>query len=167
VIVLGYIGRHKGDGFRPWLGWALIRAGQVGRTWRRVTHTEIVLGGTWDSATIGSASLIDGGVRVKRDVRLTPGNWIAVEVPDGKLRSTALAVGWFDRNAGQPYDWRGAVGSVLYGFGHRSGGWFCNEACGAAMRQTDPQKHPPAAFIAWCFDIGGVDVTEQFFKGMP
>ena len=164
MIVLGYIGKHKGQGLRAWLGWALIRAAQVGRTWRRVTHTEILLGGDWRNATIGSSSLIDGGVRVKT-TPLNPDHWIAIEVPDGIMRSTPLARKWFNIRAGLPYDWRGAVGSVLYGLGHRSGSWFCNEACGAAMRQTDPHKMPPAGFIAWCFDIGGVDVTAEFFGG--
>lgn len=162
MIVLGYIGKHKGQGLRAWLGWALIRAAQVGRKWRRVTHTEILLAGDWRNATIGSSSLIDGGVRVKT-TQLNPDHWVAIEVPAGILRSTEVAQGWFDWHDGIPYDPRGAVGSVLYGFGHNREGWFCNEACGAAMNQTDPHKMPPAGFIAWCFDIGGVDVTKEFF----
>lgn len=161
MIVLGYTGKHKGQGLRAWAGWALIRIAQVGRTWRRVTHTEMLLGGDWRQAVIGSSSLIDGGVRIKT-TPLNPAHWIAIEVPDGILRSTALARGWFQRHEGLPYDWRGAAGSVLYGLGH-SFGWFCNEACGAAMRQTDPHKMPPAGFIAWCMDIGGRDVTKEFF----
>lgn len=164
MIVLAYVGRHKGEGLRAWLGWALIRLGQVGRTHRRVTHTEILLDGQWHSAVIGSSSLLDGGVRIKRFVRLTPGNWRAFYLPDGPQRSTALAWGWFQKHQGQPYDWRGAVGSVLYGLGHRAGSWFCNEACGAALRQTDPHKSPPAAFIAWLVDLGAIDVTDEFFN---
>jgi hypothetical protein len=167
MIILGYIGKHKGEGLRPWLGWALIRAGQVGRTWRRVTHTEIHLGGPWHNAEIGSSSLVDGGVRIRKGVRLTPGNWVAIDVPDNIMRCTELARSWFLLHEGQPYDWRGAPGSVLYGLGHRPGSWFCNEACGAAMRQTDPHKHPPAGLIAWCTDLGGRDVTHAFFKGAP
>lgn len=163
MIVLGYIGKHKGQGLRAWLGWALIRTAQVGRTWRRVTHTEILLGGDWRQARIGSSSLVDGGVRIKT-TPLNPAHWIAIEVPDGKLRTSTPEAGhWFAWHNGKPYDWRGAAGSVLYGLGHRRGGWFCNEACGAAMGQTDPHKMPPAGFIAWCFDIGGRDVTKEFF----
>ena len=163
MIVLGYVGRHKGQGLRAWAGWALIRIAQVGRTWRRVTHTEILLAGDWRKAVIGSSSLIDGGVRQKT-TPLNPEHWVAIEVPDGKLRtSTEEAAHWFAWHTGKPYDWRGAAGSVLYGLGHRRGGWFCNEACGAAMRQTDPEKMPPAGFIAWCMDMGGRDVTKEFF----
>ncbi len=165
MIVLGYIGKHKGQGLRAWLGWALIRTAQVGRTWRRVTHTEILLRGDWQHATIGSSSLIDGGVRQKT-TPLNPDHWVAIEVPDGKLRTSAPEVDyWFEWHDGIPYDTRGAVGSVLYGFGHSREGYFCNEACGAAMKQTDPHKMPPAGFIAWCMDIGGVDVTAEFFGG--
>jgi hypothetical protein len=162
MIVLGYVGKHKGDGFRAWLGWALIRVAQVGRTWRKVTHTENFLSGTWYSAEIGSSSLLDGGVRTRKNVRLTPGNWVAIEVPDSIMRSAELAKSWFLIHDGEPYDTRGAAGSVLFGLGH-SDGYFCNESCGASMRQTDPQKMPPAGFIAWCIDIGGRDVTAEFF----
>jgi hypothetical protein len=165
MIVLGYIGKHKGKGFKAWAGWALIRAAQVGRTWRRVTHTEILLGGTWDHATIASSSLVDGGVRIRQGVHLTPGHWVALELPEGMQRSTALAQGWFERHLGWPYDARGALGSVLFGLGSDPEGYFCNEACGAALRQTDPHKMPPAGFMAWCADLGGVDVTDEFFKG--
>jgi len=164
MIVLGYIGKHKGSGLRAWLGWALIRAGQVGRTWRRVTHTEILLGGTWDRADIASSSLLDGGVRIRQGVRLTPGHWVAMDVPDSIMRNTELARSWFLRHLGEPYDTRGAPGSVLFGLGHEPGAWFCNEACGAAMRQTDPHKSPPAGFMGWCADLGGVDVTDEFFE---
>lgn len=164
MIVLGYIGKHKGQGFRAWLGWALIRIAQVGRTWRRVTHTEILVGGAAACADIASSSLIDGGVRIKRGVELNRAHWVAVDVPDSIMRNTELAKSWFLLREGMPYDWRGAAGSVLYGLGHRKGGYFCNEACGSAMRQIDPQKMPPAGFMAWCMDQGGRDVTAEFFK---
>lgn len=168
MIVLGYVGKHKGEGFRAWLGWALVRAGQLGYTWRAVTHTEILIEGTPQDATIASSSLVDGGVRTKPGVRLNPANWIAVYVPDSKLRSAAVSAKWFDVHKGRPYDWRGAPGSVLYGVGHRVGSWFCNEACGASMHQVDPHKMPPAGFIAWCLDHDGSRlVTDEFFGGEP
>ena len=163
MIILGYIGKHKGQGLRAWLGWALIRAGQIGRTWRRVTHTEVLIRGAWDNATIASASLVDGGVRIKT-TKLTPGNWSVFELPDQWGRNTLMSERWFEEHEGEPYDWRGAPGAVLYGLGHRIGSWFCNEACGASMRQTDPHKMPPAGFIAWLVDLGAVDITDQFFR---
>lgn len=165
MIILAYTGKHKGEGLRHWLGWALIRAGQIGRTYRKVTHTEILLDGQWHDAVIGSSSLIDGGVRIKRFVRLQPGNWRAFYLPNTKARNRSRAWVWFQQHQGAPYDWRGALGSVLYGLGHRAGAWFCNEACGAALGQTDPEKMPPAAFIGWLVDMGAIDVTEEFFSG--
>jgi len=165
MIVLGYIGKHKCDGFRRWVGWALIRLGQIGYTWRRVTHTEILLAGPWDAATIASASLLDGGVRTKTGVRLNPAHWVAIDVPDTKMRSAPVSAKWFELHDGKPYDKRGAPGSVLYGLGHDANGYFCNEACGASMHQIDPHKSPPAGFIGWCLSLDGArDVTAEFFK---
>lgn len=164
MIVLGYIGKHKGEGFRPWAGWALIRLGQVGYTWRRVTHTEILLDGHHADATIASSSLLDGGVRTKVGVKLNPAHWVAIYVPDTMLHSTPVSAKWFEKNDGLPYDTRGAVGSVLYGMG-QSDGYFCNEACGASMHQVDPQKTPPAGFIGWCLSFDGArDITQEFFQ---
>lgn len=166
MIVLGYVGKHKGDGFRAWLGWALIRAAQVGRKFRRVTHTEVLIDGDCNAADIGSATLMDGGVvRVKEQVKLNPEHWIAIDLPDTAERNAVTAAHWFFVHAGEPYDTRGAVGSVLLGVGQAPGSWFCNEACGAALGQTDPQMMPPAGFMAWLMDMGGKDVTEAFFTG--
>ncbi|WP_288077872.1 hypothetical protein [Pseudomonas sp.] len=165
MMVIGYIGDHKGDGFRPWLGWALIRAAQVGRKYRAVTHTEILIDGDCNAADIASATMLDGGVvRIKTGVQLNPAHWIVVDVPDTATRNVVLAAHWFFAHAGEKYDRRGAVGSVLYGIGQAEDEWFCNECCGTAMGQTDPHMNPPAGFIAWCFDMGGVDVTEEFFS---
>ena len=164
--VIAYIGNHKGDGFRAWLGWAVIRIAQVGRTFRRVTHTEVLIHGDCNSADIGSATMLDGGVvRIKQGVALNPSHWMVLELPDTPDRNTELAAHWFFAHAGEKYDRRGAVGSVLYGLGHRQNEWFCNEACGAAMGQTDPQLMPPAGFIAWLVDMGAVDITKDFFSG--
>lgn len=161
MIVLGYTHNHKGHGFRRRAGRELIRLGQIHHTYRQVTHTEMVLDGTWDHADIASASLMDGGVRIKRDVKLNPAHWIAIDVPAWDARQASA---WFFEHDGEPYDSRGAIGSVLYGIGDDDG-WFCNEACGASVGQIDPQLMPPAGFIAYALGQPGARiVTDEFFK---
>lgn len=161
MIVLGYTHNHKGHGFRRRAGRELIRLGQWPYTYRRVTHTEMLLGGTWDRADIASSSLMDGGVRIRQGVRLHPERWVAIDVPSWDARQSAA---WFFEHDGEPYDTRGAIGSVLYGFGDNTG-WFCNEACGASVGQIDPQTMPPAGFIAMALRQPGARlVTSEFFK---
>lgn len=160
MIVLGYTGNHKGHGFRQRAGRELIRLGQFGYTYRNVTHTELVLRGPWYRADIASSSLMDGGVRVKRGVELNPKHWMAVSVPGWSEDDAEL---WFEIHDGEPYDSRGAVGSVLYGLG-QDAGWFCNEADGSAVKQIDPHKMPPAGFINYA--LGQRDariVTAEYF----
>lgn len=160
MIVLGYIGSHKGHGFRRRAGRELIRLGQIGYTYRNVTHTEMLLAGNWWNADIASSSLMDGGVRIKKAERLKRENWIAIEVPGWDKQQSAA---WFFKHLGEPYDSRGAIGSVLYGFGDDDG-WFCNEGCGASVGQIDPHKMPPAGFINYALGQPGARiVTEEFF----
>lgn len=164
MIVLAYTGNHKGDGFRQRAGREIIRLGQIGYTWRNVTHTEIVLSGSQYAATIASASLMDGGVRIKENVKLNPLHWSAIYVRDTERRNADLSAQWFKPRLGLPYDSHGAIGSVLYGFGEDDNSYFCNEACGASMNQFDPHKSPPAGYIAWCLSLdGSYDATKEFF----
>jgi hypothetical protein len=162
MIVLGYTHNHKGHGLRLRAGRELIRLGQWPYTWRRVTHTEMLLHGRWDCADIASSSLMDGGVRIKEAVRLNPDHWIAIDVPTWDAQQASA---WFFAHKGKPYDTRGAVGSVLYGLGEENAGWFCNEACGASVGQIDPHTMPPAGFIAFALRQPGARiVTTEFFS---
>jgi hypothetical protein len=164
MLTLHYIGNHKGHGFRRRAGRELIRLGQIGYTHRNVTHTEMLLDGPWWAADIASSSMMDGGVRIKLDERLNAAHWIAIEVPGWDAQQSAA---WFFKHNGQPYDSRGAIGSVLYGFGEDDG-WFCNEACGASVGQIDPHKMPPAGFINFCLGQPGARiVTAEFFGSEP
>jgi hypothetical protein len=161
MIILGYTGNHKGEGFRRRAGREIIRVGQFGYTHRTVTHTEMLLHGAWDCADIASSSLMDGGVRLREDVKLNPAHWMAVDVPGWDAHESAA---WFFAHMGEPYDSRGAVGSVLYGLGSDDG-WFCNEACGASVGQIDPHKMPPAGFINYALGQPGARiVTDEFFS---
>ena len=160
MIVLGYTGNHKGHGLRMRAGREVIRLGQWPYTYRRVTHIEMLLDGTWDKADIASSSLMDGGVRIKKGVRLNPLHWIAAGVPTWNAQQSAA---WFLEHQGEPYDTRGAVGSVLYGIGDNPG-WFCNEADGASVGQIDPHTMPPAGFMAFALRQPGARiVTAEFF----
>ena len=160
MIVLGYTHNHKGHGLRQRAGRELIRLGQIHYTHRQVTHTEMLLDGVWDKADIASSSLMDGGVRIKLDVRLNPAHWIAIEVPTWDARRSSA---WFFDHKGEPYDTRGAIGSVMYGIGDNPG-WFCNEACGASIGQIDAKAMPPAGFFAYALGQPGARiVTSEFF----
>ena len=163
MIVLGYTGNHKGEGFRRRAGRELIRLGQIGYTHRNVTHTEMVLAGPWWAADIASSSLMDGGVRIKKAVRLNRAHWMAVEVPGWEAQQSAA---WFIAHLGEPYDSRGAVGSVLYGLG-QDDGWFCNEADGASVGQIDPHKMPPAGFMDYCLGQTGARIATDDFCSTP
>lgn len=139
-----YIGAHAGA---PWTvragGWItrLAQKGSLGD----VSHVEAILSEYPDgSADIASAVLSDGGVRIKR-ATLAPGEWRIVDVPHW---DAAGARDWFEQHTGEPYDWRGALATMLPG--HDSTGWFCNEAVGASVGVTEPQTFTPATFAAMC-----------------
>jgi len=158
MIILGYT--HKGHGFKRRFSREIIRLGQLQYSYRTVTHTEMVLEGTWYNSTIASSSLMDGGVRTKVNEALNPNHWIAVDVPGW---DPLVSAEWFQDYDGTKYDTRGALGSVLYGLGDNQG-FFCNEACGASIGQIDPQSMPPAGFIAYCLGQPGARlVTDEFF----
>lgn len=158
MLVALYIGDHAGDVLYVRLGWALTRLAQKG-AFARVTHCEAILGVHADgTADIASSSLRDGGVRIKQGVRLDPAHWLIADVPQwDDVRSAT----WFFDQDGAPYDWRGALATVLPG--HASEGYFCNEAVAASAGLQTPQCFTPAQFAAICLSFGR-DVTAQFFN---
>ena len=160
--VLAFIGQHNKDDITARLGWALVRLAQIGARFRRTTHVEALLHGPWYAATIASSSLRDGGVRVKRDVRLNPAHWMVVDVPAWDVNR---AIDWFDIHAGAPYDWRGAVATVFWFLPDSKRSWFCNEAIAAPHGLIDAHRQTPAEFIAHCMSLpGSRDVTTEFFS---
>lgn len=79
MIILGYVGNHAQDTLAVRLGWAATRLVQRGQ-FARVTHVEGYYGANdQGQAIIASASLRDGGVRVK-SAALDPANWVAIDV---------------------------------------------------------------------------------------
>jgi len=152
---LHYIGNHAQDTLSVRAGWAITRLGQRG-TYAQVTHSEAVHAvhpnGTVD---IASSSLREGGVRLKRGVRLQPGHWLCIDVPGWQLdRSIEL----LERTAGAPYDLRGAASSALIVFGQSQDRWFCNEWVGAPWL-PDSYIFGPAQFAALCASQPGATVT--------
>ena len=160
MLVAHYIGNHAKDTLAVRTGWAITRAVQRG-TYKAVTHCEAIHAVNADgSVTIASASVRDGGVRTKHNVRLTPGNWLIVDVPSWDVQRS---IDWFAFNNGTPYDWRGALATVLPGT-QSDNGWFCNEAVGSSVGLKDPQIFGPAQFASICMSLGK-DVTAQMLGG--
>lgn len=157
MLVALYVGDHRADGFRDRLGWWLTRQVQRGE-FRRVTHVEAILAERPDGRhLIASSSLRDGGVRIKA-ATLDPAHWLIADVP---AWDADAAREWFAQHIGEPYDWRGALATVLPGK-NASRRWFCNEAVGAAVGLRSPAAFGPAQFAAICFTFGR-DVTAEFF----
>jgi hypothetical protein len=134
MIILGFTAPHTKDSLPVQAGWALTRLAQTGR-FKKVTHTESVLAGNnYKLCTIASSSARDGGVRIKKDIALTKGNWIALDVPEFKIQSVE---GWFNEKLSSGYDWLGAAGTrlyILHGLPYSVGRYFCNEACGESAK---------------------------------
>lgn len=133
---------------------------------RQITHTEALLGGTKANATIGSSSIVDGGVRVRYGVALNPAHWIVLQLPDTTERNTGLARQWFYLHNGEDYDALGAVGSVAPALvPHRPGLWYCTEAVASSYNFTDPHTFCPAGFYTFKLALGAEDITKPFFEG--
>jgi len=131
----------------------------------RITHTELLLCGPWDSASIASSSIVDGGVRIKHRVRLNPAHWVALarRLP---REHEALLQNWFVRNQGKPYDLRGAAGCVMPALvQHDNGAYYCTESVASAARYEAPHTFCPAAFYLSERALGATDITQQLFEG--
>jgi hypothetical protein len=141
-----YIGTHQGDGLSPKLGAMIIRFAQAGK-YKNVTHAEAILE-EYDDGTvlIGSSSMMDGGVRMKR-LALNLKNWIIVDVPHwDAIKSKA----WFEKHNGEKYDVRGAVASVLPWFATQNNRWFCNESISESVGFETGDRFDPSQFAAIC-----------------
>ena len=158
--VLLFIGDHSQDTWSVRLGWWLTRLVQKGDYWR-VTHVEAILAEHSDGTVdIASASLREGGVRVKEKVKLNPKHWIVIEAG----YSTDTAYHWFQEHLGQKYDLLGAFASAFPIQWTQSKRWFCNQAVGASFGLKSPEAFGPSQFSAMLLTIGN-DVTDSFFKG--
>lgn len=105
------------------------------------SHCELV----FSDGMSGSASYIDGGVRLKR-IDYSPAHWDFVELPSEQEQQ---ARDWFERNAGAPYDLMGNVRFVLPWLADSERGWFCSEAMGAALGWKESWRVGPNGAAAW------------------
>jgi hypothetical protein len=152
MLVAHYIGPAK-SGLVARIGWEITVLGQKG-PYDRCTHTEAIhavhADGTVD---IASSSLVDKGVRIKKRVRLTPGNWIITDVPAFDL---AKSVRWFEEaiDKGVQYDKRGALSTLLPGK-QSADKAYCTEC---VLAPFIPESHyfTPAACLALCMGLGRV-----------
>lgn len=161
MIILAYIGDHAKDTFPVRAGWWFTRMSQSGE-FKQVTHTESVLKGlNYKLCTIGSSSVRDGGVRVKENISLTKGHWIAIDVPTWDVW---LAVAWFAAHAGAKYDWIGAIATRIFWLRGSLDKFFCNQSTGAPFIKT-AEQYPPCQFVAIALSMPGARIcTDEFFK---
>lgn len=157
MLICHYIGNRRSDGWLPRLGVALTRLAQKG-PYSHVTHTEAIHALHDDgTVTIASSSLRDGGVRSKC-VMLNPAHWLITNVPQWDVQASidllAITEGW-------PYDWRGALATVLPG-SQNDASAFCNEWVGSPYLKASG-TFGPHHFAAICMSIG-TDVTASFFS---
>src|SRR6185437_6348285 len=95
----------------------------------------------------GSSKYTEGGVRLKSlDLSDTTNTWDIVEVP-GIDEEKALQ--WFKDHSGEPYDTRGLLQFItFFPCGHNPKGWFCDEACLAAIGMKGAYRFDPNGMAA-------------------
>lgn len=92
----------------------------------------------------GSASFIDGGVRIKA-IDYNPDHWDFIDLPP-ELETPARK--WFEQHRGEPYDLSGNLRFVCWMVRESPNGWFCNEAMGAALGHLEPWRIGPNGLAA-------------------
>ena len=104
------------------------------------SHVELV----FSDGMSGSASYIDGGVRLKR-ITYDPAHWDFIDLPPSL---EPYARDWFERNMGAPYDLMGNVRFVLPFLPDSQRGWFCSEAIAAALGWAEAWRFGPNGLSA-------------------
>jgi len=104
------------------------------------SHCELV----FSDGMSGSASYIDGGVRLKR-IDYDDTHWDFIDLPDA---AEPFARDWFRANEGAPYDLMGNVRFVLPWLSDSEKGWFCSEAMAAALKIKEPWRFGPNGLAA-------------------
>lgn len=97
-------------------------------TWGPYSHTEIVFSdGLWFSS-----SPRDGGVRFKEIIPKEE-HW-HYHFPGASHEQEHIVRQWCESQISLPYDWLGAVGTVIPFVPHSNYRWFCSEICIAAFQ---------------------------------
>jgi hypothetical protein len=100
------------------------------------SHCEIVFA----DGVSGSASFLDGGVRMKR-IDFNPDHWdfIEIEGDEGAARQ------WFAEHDGDGYDLLGLVGFIARIVEGHKRRWVCSEGCMAALGYYQPWRFDPCS----------------------
>jgi hypothetical protein len=109
------------------------------------SHTEVILEEYVDGkALCGSASFLDGGVRVKL-ITFKPDNWDFVIVPGV---DKAYVKAWYDKNLGKKYDLIGLLGVVSPVRQHGNKYW-CSEANAASLGIEESWRYAPSHLYSY------------------
>ena len=97
-----------------------------------ISHCETVMQDLGDGFYLcGSASAMDGGVRIKA-IDLNNGNWIITGEPRNEERAWAL----YKALNGDHYDYIGAFKHILPFLNSDLDKWFCSEICARVLGLT-------------------------------
>lgn len=101
------------------------------------SHCEVV----FSKGLSGSASWVDGGVRLKSiDYRQHPENWDFFPLP-GHLEAKVWE--WFCTHAGEGYDLPGNLRFVSWMVRESPSNWFCSEAYCTSLGIPEPWRFGP------------------------
>lgn len=139
-----YKGRRDGAWYQPNVAAARLGDWLI-RTFTRspYSHCEIALHKGGGQYACYSASIRDGGVRVKT-MPLPSEKWdlIPVRATEAQVRAA------FETTRGAKYDWLGATG-VITRWRHDKRKWFCSEWCAAALGVQYPDRYSPQELADW------------------
>ena len=111
------------------------------------SHCELILEEYPDGTVLcGSASNLDGGVRLKR-MALNPERWDVLTTP---LGNPETALEWFKQHQGSGYDYLGLLGFMARPVTGHQRRWFCSEAVGAAIGLVEPWRFCPNTLAVLC-----------------
>lgn len=108
----------------------------------KYSHCELV----FSDGMSGSASYIDGGVRLKR-IDYDSDHWDVMDLP-ADSSAEQYARSWFEFNDGAPYDLAGNLRFVLPFLPDSKKGWFCSEAMADALKLREPWRYGPNGLAA-------------------
>lgn len=117
------------------------------RLWERgpYSHCELV----FSNGTSGSASFMDGGVRIKK-IEFDLDKWDIIPLPN-HLEAGALA--YFDDHIGESYDLMGNLHLVIGFFPEGRRKKFCSEAIAGALGVPDPWRFGPNSLYSLLFTL--------------
>jgi hypothetical protein len=170
MLTAWYIGDNKKDDFLVRLGRWFIRLGQSSELYGNVTHCEAILSGHHKLARIASASLRDGGVRIKA-TDLNPEHWRVLSVP---AWSRVKCEAWFAKNDGRDYSVIGAMSSAsmlvrvalrVLRIEPSSLGEWCSRALALSVGVRGAEDMSVSELMAHAMSLEGTeDVTARFFS---